>query len=465
MKNSFDDILKKKWEALQFPVDNDHRDDMIRLLDQHNRRRTGLFWWFGGIGGGIVIIAATILLINRNNTSGQIPVSPSKNVEKEIVQQNIDHTGQHLSPLIDKTEGIAEPEIGSESEIKTERERESEKRISHESNVKAGSSLKASDLSMEKGDKKVHTKNQSGATSNKNLLVNDSQSGIDIDKLVVPHENITPDSPNAPGSNASSAIYNEVPVVVPGKSESRTIFSVTEPIDVLAINELLFSRESLKKVSPVIAKRHPVYLFAETGFGLLPASSKPKYSSGWTWRAGGGLDYGFNSKQHISLSLGYLLQKDGFDFEKNSTVQQADFGARSNFHSLSPDKLHFVYARFGVHQRIHRHVLSLFAGTQYLYGAQGTIVIRSQGLLTGDDTDTKYGWLNISGMSRWLWSGEAQYGYQISPKVSLHAGLKYNFTSLKTTDDSLEDDGYYWDGKISSVSPFLTINYHLYGKK
>src|SRR5687768_10779848 len=88
MKNSFDEILKKKWENIQFPIDDDHRNEMITLLDQQNRRRTGLFWWFGGIGGSIVIIAAVILLASRNEAiDHQMPVQPSANAQQEVMAQ------------------------------------------------------------------------------------------------------------------------------------------------------------------------------------------------------------------------------------------------------------------------------------------------------------------------------------------------------------------------------------------
>ena len=247
--------------------------------------------------------------------------------------------------------------------------------------------------------------------------------------------------------------------------ELKRVTEITETIDPLAISDIQYEREKLKKMEPVIVKHHPVYLFAETGLGYIPASQS-KFTSGWTMKAGGGISYGLNTRQHISLSMGYLLQKDGFDFEKTSTVNQPTFGARSNFNTLAPEKLHFVYTRVGVHQRIHRHILSLFGGVQYLYGAQGSIIIQTQDQLNPVAEESHDNvWLKLDGMTRWLWSGEVQYGYQLMPGMSLHAGLKYNFTSIEAIDRVLADEGYYWDGKISSFSPFFTVNYQLYGKK
>src|SRR5687768_8526 len=113
MKNSFDEILKKKWENIQFPVDDDHRNEMITLLDQHNRRRTGLFWWFGGLGGGIVIIAAVILLASRNElTDQQMPVQPSANAQQEVMAQKNELDGEKQIPSTGTaTENDANEEI------------------------------------------------------------------------------------------------------------------------------------------------------------------------------------------------------------------------------------------------------------------------------------------------------------------------------------------------------------------
>lgn len=460
MKDSFDDILKKKWEEFHFPVDNDHRNDMIRLLDQQHRRRTGLFWWFGGIGGGIVIMAAIILLINRNPSGEQAPVTPSKkHVGKEIIAQNIEKTEELSSSTINQTE--------TDATVQSETESGNVEASTAGSHLSSGSSAKSPDVVAGREVEKITFKENTIESESKHeveittQIIKDNNNNVDLTEnsgaLITVSNTSATSSPSVISNESAAVAFSEL-------VESRNHFGITDPLGSLSIDELLYERGSLKKLAPVVVKRHPVFLFAETGLGLIP-SSQPKYSAGWTWKTGAGLDYGLNTQQHLSLAIGYLLQKDGFDFEKSSTVQQLDFGARSNFHSLSPDKLHFVYARAGYHQRIHRHVLSLFAGTQYLYGAQGTIEIQSQGQLAEDVTETKYGWLNIDGMTRWLWSGEVQYGYQLLPKLSVHAGLKYNFTSLKAPDDSLEEDGYYWDGKISSLSPFFTINYHLYGKK
>jgi hypothetical protein len=160
-----------------------------------------------------------------------------------------------------------------------------------------------------------------------------------------------------------------------------------------------------------------------------------------------------------------MLQKDGFSFERTSTVNQPGFGARSNFHTLAADKLHFVYSKLGIQRHLRRHILSAFAGVQWLYGAQGTVVIQTEQQLPSVSSEsTEYAWLNLNGMQRLLWSGEINYGYQASPRISLHLGIRHYFTSLEAEDSDLAADGYYWKGKFAPINPSFTINYRLYGK-
>ena len=157
-----------------------------------------------------------------------------------------------------------------------------------------------------------------------------------------------------------------------------------------------------------------------------------------------------------------MLQNGGFDFERTSTVHTNDFGARSNFNSLSPDKLHFVYARLGVHHNIRRHLLSIYGGVQYLYGAQGNITVMSQDAITGLSESSGYGWLKLDGMQRYLWNASVQYGYRLTPKLSINTGLKYYVSNIKADDPELQSKGYYWNGRMAQLNPFLTLNYQLY---
>src|SRR4030095_4717921 len=104
-------------------------------------------------------------------------------------------------------------------------------------------------------------------------------------------------------------------------------------------------------------------------------------------------------------------------------------------------------------------------GMQYLYGAEGMIEVNSVDQFTGGSHVSQYGWVSTNGMNRFLWNAEALYGYRVTPRMSLRAGVKYNFSTIKKEDQALTDEGYSWHGAFSSFSPSFIINYHLYGNR
>jgi hypothetical protein len=55
MKENFDDIIRRRWEAREFPVDARHREEMARLLNPERKRKGIVFWWFGGIAGLLLL--------------------------------------------------------------------------------------------------------------------------------------------------------------------------------------------------------------------------------------------------------------------------------------------------------------------------------------------------------------------------------------------------------------------------
>src|SRR5262245_60170478 len=66
MKANFDDILKKRWEEKQFPVDESHRAEMLELLNRQKRRRVFPFWWLGGLV--VLMSVAGYLFLNDRST-------------------------------------------------------------------------------------------------------------------------------------------------------------------------------------------------------------------------------------------------------------------------------------------------------------------------------------------------------------------------------------------------------------
>src|SRR5688572_10640616 len=54
MKDNFDDILRRKFEAQRFSVDETHRQEMIEMLNGKKRRGVLPLWWLGSL----VIVAS-----------------------------------------------------------------------------------------------------------------------------------------------------------------------------------------------------------------------------------------------------------------------------------------------------------------------------------------------------------------------------------------------------------------------
>src|SRR5688572_5488678 len=99
MKDNFDDILKKKWEHFHFEVDDQHRKDMIQLLDQSKRRRTGLFWWLSG-SASILAVAILILVIKQPIASPQqlgASQPPAHSISHQDKAFNANDIGNSLS--------------------------------------------------------------------------------------------------------------------------------------------------------------------------------------------------------------------------------------------------------------------------------------------------------------------------------------------------------------------------------
>ncbi len=446
MKNEFDDQLKKRWEEIHFPVDENHRREMIHLLNQPKRRKGVFFWWLGGI----VTIAAISGLLLPFNQSDDILNSEAPKGNIPLIELNIDRA-ELIEPLnkdadIDNTDNI-------------------QRELDH--TAANGSTLKDN-------QPRISTKiNQTGNTHNRNKDTLAKKSAIASNVPLNEKANIETISAEQGSIILKSPAEKQLTgkeklTLAKSEIESAPVSNdhITHGIESSIISDLEFSGEVLAlNIEPTFRKTHPIHLFAEGGLSYIP-SSLPDIKSGWSLKAGGGIGYGIFPKTQIMWSAGYMMQKDGFSFERSSTVNELGFGARSNFHTLTPDRLHFVYSKLGVRQNLRRHMLSAAVGAQWIYGAQGTIVIQTQQQLPSMATEsTQYAWLNLDGMQRLLWSGEISYGYHLTPRISLHMGLRHYFTSLEDEDPDLAEEGYYWKGKFAPMNPSFTINYRFYEKK
>ncbi|MEP6796085.1 MAG: hypothetical protein ABJB16_17275 [Saprospiraceae bacterium] len=473
MNNSFDDQLRQKWEEKHFPVDDQHRNEMISLLET-NRRKKGIFWWFGGLAIAVAVVGGMWYLDNQNKL--QVPVlPPSVATEKN----NVDIA--QLPKTKTDNSNIQSSELKTE-ESKTTTASTSSKKIAQsiisdqKPSVENGSSNSKHQIkkSLTQINSIANTKQRSKTDKKQSLKIDIQQS-----PKVSKKENIFPAAPNVT-NNGVIVIPNTSPAIVskavgvtvipddvefmPADAPTHHYTFVPTPLESIFFSEVRDQSSLAFSIKPSCSYFHSFNLFAEAGIGYIPGL-KNAYTAGWNFNVGGGVGYKAGAKTSILLSAGYLLQNGGFNFERTSTVTQQDFGIRSNFNTLQPDKLHFIYSKLGLQYEVKRNIFSLYGGIQYLYGAQGTIVIRTVDQFASVPLSSQYAWLSTDGMQKLLFNSEILYGYRITPRINIRSGLKYYFTSIEKQDPALTAEGYSWKGNFSSFTPSFTINYIFYGKR
>jgi hypothetical protein len=452
MSDDFDNKLRDKWEQKQFPVDDNHRQQMIALLDAQQRRKRGIIWWFGGAGIAIIGIGLIGLFnANKSNTT----TSPTIQIDSINTVNN--------PPLVTDN-NVKENDLTSTSS--------DQPNLSHQS---------LSDKKINISNKR-NPQSKSGISSNsnsqhnyisknvpfiaKNTIVSLKKSDFNNDentKVIL--------NSNQPITETSEPTITEInqDLSKPMDGVEFNLFRnsyITSPLESNFYSEIEYSGPVVpKNIIPAFSNFHSLRLYTELGSGYIP-SVKQVYSSGWNLMAGAGLKYKLGAKTSLFLSAGYLMQSNGFKFERTSVIQQPGFGTRSNFNTLIPDKLHFIYSKVGVQYELQRNVFSASIGGQWLYGAQGNIVITYEDQLTGNNIQTSdYAWLKTDGMRHLLMNTELLYGYRITPRICLQGGVKYYFSSIDKEDTVLHQEGYYWKGNFSSIVPSIIINYHLYGRR
>lgn len=484
MKENFDDILKRKWEQKQFPVDEGHRAQMLELLDKKDRKRMFPFWWLGSL---VVVagLSAYFFFQSPQTASQNAPAitseEPASNAEQTIGQQPVqddqaqtlvnqpsnNETANEYSATAISTTDSSDPltykpvaETGQTSSVKsaTSAGTSTESSASIKSNPTSANPKKANATTPKTKVPTASTATQ--ATKPDQASVTPSEA---LQRLPNSLENTpvtaTVDIVTNQTTEGEEVIAEEMPAAV---QDIRTPIDIG-PLDMLpAVSLSYVSSLSPGPVVPEVKPHRYLSIFGEAGTGLIMAS-QPDFSSGWKLRVGAGLAYTPQPRLQWNWSIGYLYQSGGFDFQRSSTVQQASFGARSSFNTLTPDRLHYVYSRIGGLYRFKRHFISMHGGVQYLYGAQGEIVTQTvEQFVPGVQSNTTYDWLVTDGLQQWQWNADVAYGFQLTPRLSFSAGADIFFSPLTRQDDALSQKGYYWKGAYSPVHPFITLNYQIH---
>lgn len=476
MKENFDDILKRKWEEQHFPVDEQHRADMIALLDGQKRRRIIPFWWLGGLG--LAAIVAGYFMLSQQETPS--PAGGQQSGSSDMQSSSITEINTKAS---NSEEGIVPAhDVIEKSSTNSETDPVDPQAVNANQAINANQNTNAKTPSTPKAKQvkeitKPKQTNQQEPTVSKPVIPITEASGQPASAPAAigtaPDGTFRVDDTAARSyqivSKAASVTVEDpeadIMPYIPPKPGSRSRVNVNE-IDLLELSGIHYtSVYTPGQIKPQTSFNHYVYLFGEAGAEIILAS-KPDYSAGWKLRAGGGLGYTLSPKVQLTWAAGYLLQSGGFEFQRTSTVNQPGFGTRSSFNSLTPDKLHFVYSRLGAQYRLHRSVFGVHGGIQYLYGAQGDIVVQTHDQFAASVSETaSYDWVKTDGLRKLHWTADVSYGYQLTPRLVASVGTDIYFSSFTVTDAALAQDGYYWDGAYAALHPFVTLNYIFYGSK
>ncbi len=467
MKENFDDILKRKWEEKQFPMDEKHRSEMIELLNDKNRRGIFPFWWLGGLIVATVVVGF-FFLTNKDEGRMDLPKQEKTGEEKPTAKDELASGSTQQNQVLQESNTT-----------------DKQPTTTMEQSVNAGSSSSGLNTPTSSSDvlssNKSYTSKTSSALQNKTSSAvypnvrSDEQSGKSLQQIdpaangyfLVDDEamrSVTMTTQPVAVIIKSAELNAEPELAATNFPEKRTNHA-TQYIDPLLVEGIHYTSNDVPGlIKAQTSFKKSLYLFGETGVGMIFAS-KPDYTSGWKFRAGAGLGFKLSPKVQLAWSLGYLMQDGGFDFERTSTVNQSGFGTRSSFNTLTPERLYFIYTRFGLQYRMHRHLLGVHGGIQYLYGAQGTIVIQSKDQFFPDMLETSTNtWLNTNGLRKLNWTADVSYGYQLTPRLSAMAGTDIYFSSITIPDAALTQEGYYWNGAIAALHPFVTLNYLIYGR-
>lgn len=464
MNEPFDDILKRKWEEQEFPVDATHREDMVALLDGRKRRRILPFWWIGGL---IAVTTLSGLLLYQQLSS---PPAATKPALSPMVTPPANNGGTIAQQDEKQSSGQTDPSSDSAptGSVTTN---------SNEQPVESKPTLTGADAPAKPvAPKERRTSGISSSTSTATATSVSSKPSIATPSV---QQNIPEAKPQYYTVDDSAAksyqiVSQPVTVIVEPddvsaaqtaeaiQSRNAKSTDLIDPLDIEGIRYL--SIDAPTAIRAASSFHGSFHVFAEAGVGMV-LPSEPEYSMGWKLRAGAGVGYKVSPRFALNVSGGYLMQAGGFDFQRSSVVSQPGFGTRSSFNTLTPDKLHYVYARIGAMYHLRRHVLGAHGGIQYLYGTQGNLEVQTMDqLIPGLTPVSSYGWLKKDGLRELIWTADMYYGYQLSPRCMVSIGTDMYFSSFTVENDALAAEGYAWDGTFASFHPFITLNYRLYGR-
>ncbi len=467
MKENFDDIIRRRWEERNFPLDEADRQAMARLLEGDKKRRGFFFWWLGAL-----VVSGLIAFGIWTAGANHVKADPEAKAKEKVAESDIATLQKDPPQSVLHDEG--ESSATSDNPNKTAL---SENQIITKKNNQRSISKKAA-----KSTTTIHQSKNGNRMDPANAELkkeNKADAFASAPEFAPAAENKIPENgfrveleqPNQASILSQQAAITVFPDSIEYDPWTNAIYhngtvrslNKTKPLEPLDISEVEnMAKPSPGNIEPHTKMTHPVYFLLETGLGLVLASP-PYYDGGIKFNVGGGFGMRVMPRLHLQLTGGYLMQDGGFHFERTSTVNTLSFGLRSQFNSLQPDRLHFIYGKIGAAYRFQRSTLDAHLGVQWLYGSQGNITVQQKNQVPpGYTEESTYAWLNTDGLRKTLWWSDVSYGYMILPKLYVHGGVSFYFSSLTQSDPGLKEEGYYWNGKTAQVQPFVTLNYLLH---
>jgi hypothetical protein len=302
MKDNFDDLLKRKWEEQHFPVDEQHRADMIALLDGQKRRKVFPFWWISGLG--LAALVAGYFLVARHDAPSAAMHQSNDGINVDANQNTQLQPGSKgTSEAISNAAGSA---LNTASNTKAEAVPVTTTTGSADKNNPSGN------LNETAPGQKNNTNNKPSSSSKKSTDKQSQQQTKSEVKPVIPitlsdkpasgeiiEKGVSPDGTFRVDEQAARSyqiISNAVAVTIedpeaditpyiPPKPGSRIRVNVDE-IDLLELSGIHYTSDQAPgRITPKTSFNHTVYVFGEAGAGMILAS-KPDYNTGWKLRAG-----------------------------------------------------------------------------------------------------------------------------------------------------------------------------------
>lgn len=462
--NQFDDILRKKLDQEEMPVNPSHLASFESMLDQRNRKRRGLLPWI--LSFVCIGLAGSVLLWEpwaEENTDVPVVADHATASVVDVPPGNL-NTEQKLSELPPETS--LSDHTNDEIEIATIEEKfthapstksfNQTQKLQPKENVQ-NASLTHTGNTISRLAKEKYTRPKHGAEYNTEKIESDTKPIEETplftqSKAKESSQTFTASDYAIAQSKKRDLSWSSTIAIIPSLHPGVNYPSIPAPQ--ILIPAYYLPNKPLRK--------------NEAGFigsiGYLSESYDQAVAQAYQLQFGGYMQRRILNRLSIGVNGGFLYNRAGLDFSKTSAVEQFGFGLRSTVNTLDLKKAFFVFGGVDLQYRVKRHIITSGLQMKYLYGAQGSIA-----RFVEDDFGMKEEelleniWLETEGIRRLSMDGLVGYGYQVSPRVSIFIQGRLPLVST-TTDRSQElfQGDYIIESSKQNIIPELSLRYSIF---